>query len=417
MIKGRKSPGFTLIELLVVIAIIGVLIAILLPAVQMAREAARRTQCRDYLKQLGLALHVYHDNHKVLPPGIVGTNDPSLTGDQALCQFVAVNPTCDSQAYAKISGITLILPNMEERAAYENYNKRIACCAPGNNTAVATVIKVLVCPSNVRGLNQPILWAYYQAAVGPAAVGVAAGAAPTDYVFALGGYGVHSCFNPFSLTTSAQTAGIPGQFRPGAGAFHVNSSTRFSMIRDGLSNTIFMGESAGGGQLFAGVNGAAIVDGTTSMNGISLALACDQPWSQGYIGLQSGTGGFGSVFAASAFNAFYNTQGVLVEPGNQAASPFSGTWKAIQVNENFPKYNRPTWAVNSRPAFGTAADGSAMPGNLGSHAGWRSYHPQIAQMVWGDGSVRVVGQNVSPTTLVGFTSINGKELVDTPQPE
>ena len=105
-----RGRGFTLVELLVVIAIIGILIALLLPAVQAAREAARRTQCTNNLKQLGLALHNYADVHKIFPPGGLeyGWQTSSTLGAEPADKLVH-----------NLNGLVLLLPFIEQTALYD----------------------------------------------------------------------------------------------------------------------------------------------------------------------------------------------------------------------------------------------------------------------------------------------------------
>ena len=112
----RGQRGFTLVELLVVIAIIGILVALLLPAIQAAREAARRAQCGNNLKQLGVAVHNYHDAYQVFPPAGIGYGWCS----EGRPGF----PTM-----LNVSGWTMVLPFLEQQSLYDRYDPRQSASA------------------------------------------------------------------------------------------------------------------------------------------------------------------------------------------------------------------------------------------------------------------------------------------------
>ncbi len=130
MVDRRKlRNAFTLIELLVVIAIIAILIALLLPAVQQAREAARRSSCQNNLKQLGLALHNYHDTHKTFPPRYVRTN-------------AALNPNIYH------TWLTMCLPYMDQAPLYNRMNFNISAWNQRTTNGIGARIPTLICPSD-----------------------------------------------------------------------------------------------------------------------------------------------------------------------------------------------------------------------------------------------------------------------------
>jgi len=201
MYRARGLRGFTLVELLVVIAIIGILIALLLPAVQAAREAARRMECANNLKQLGLAMHSYHDTHKKLCPGFMMMNERrEINGGWAwavfLMPFIEQSP-------------------LQDKLSVTKYTLDQVVADPDLLPMLQTELAVLKCPSSPL---EPL----------------------REYLDGTG-----------KMVSTANYTCCRGFFRysgkthldkPNNGLFYAESATRFAAITDGLSNTIALGE-------------------------------------------------------------------------------------------------------------------------------------------------------------------------------
>jgi prepilin-type N-terminal cleavage/methylation domain-containing protein len=388
----RTRVGFTLIELLVVIAIIAVLIALLLPAVQQAREAARRTQCKNNLKQLGLAMHNYHDAHKLYPPGIVDDND--------------------NAAGAYFTGFHLLLPFIEETALYNATNFRVglgganafgSLDAPGslatapnasgkwNNLANSTVISKQLnqfyCPTNRSEGTIEI-------GIGTGGAGFRVGA--TDYGMSNGGT-AFLCGDPQRVGTAGT-----GFVKNMAGYYGINTKTRVSDVKDGTSLTVAMGEISGG-ELFLGESsGAKQLPNRSPTPG----AANYSVWSSNPTGVDQGW-------------AVASVDGGVANRHHGAV-----LYAASQYPTNSPP-NSDRWQINNSPATEfhakmnpavvmfsqdvAAIDCSDTTDRL-SEA--RCSHEGGCQFLFGDGTVRFVSENVDVKIYVAIHTIEGREIVD-----
>src|SRR5437870_4458152 len=136
MKTSRPRRAFSLIELLVVIAIMGILLGMLVPAVQKVREAAARAQCTNNLKQIGIALHHYHDTRKSFPPAYVGDTNTQGTA------YGVSYPDDGGNGPSGFAWGVLILPYLEQGPLYQKFNLKAPCWAPENADAAKTKLAV-----------------------------------------------------------------------------------------------------------------------------------------------------------------------------------------------------------------------------------------------------------------------------------
>ncbi len=232
----NRKTGFTLIELLVVIAVIAILIALLLPAVQQAREAARISTCRNNLKQIGLALHNYHDQHQTFPSGRTAMNAAVFLGHTTS---------------------SMLLPLLDQKNRKMDLSKTFNV-SPNFDCAALVKYPIFLCPSNAEtdGVN-------WTGATNPCA-----GSDPNQD-------SARTHYDPISHSLTHGRDPNPGLslvISNGDGVFYHNSKTRIGDIRDGTSSTLAFGEIIGRGPgTFHCCAWMAYSDGIGTVNGLNAA--------------------------------------------------------------------------------------------------------------------------------------------------
>ncbi|MBX6315696.1 MAG: DUF1559 domain-containing protein [Isosphaeraceae bacterium] len=352
---GRRRPGFTLIELLVVIAIIGVLIALLLPAVQAAREAARRAQCVNNLKQIGIALHNYHDQNGTFPMG-AGSGMWQLNIYQA------------KQCWS-IHGA--ILPQLGEMPIYNaiNFSWGIADNTTygaylANHTAYSAQIKYFLCPSDPNASVE--LNSTYKTA-------------NNNY---FGSIGTTTDILKGNSTNAPSLASVPT-----TGLFAFQQSKAISAVTDGTSNTIAFSEST--------VGSASAVP------------------RQRLVGLKN----VGLPAAALQFNAFNNLVGIRSGIAACSAAWNSGSASSIdkQRGDSWAHGAMAMTLFNTVATPNAESDQwaycSATSGALANFSNADSYHPGGVNVLMADGSVKFLKNSINQTTWWALGTIAGGEVV------
>ncbi len=376
--KTFRAKGFTLIELLVVIAIIAVLIALLLPAVQAAREAARRSQCTNNLKQLGLSVHNYHQQFNCLP-----------------AENMFLGPTNGLGWGWNASWAVFLLPNLEQAPVYNSYNFSVNADNANNTSVTYSALTVLTCPSDDQKQRPNTPWA------------------PTNYAANHGGPGTLRMWSGTIVefytqcSSAAQATGVSG-VGPGTAWWGQDGNLGFfgfEAVTDGTSNTGLFSERLKS----IPVNNPMPYSGQfNAKRGIfltaNISVACSGPYAPPCAPP-------GTNFQQ---NAISSVQGCQAIPGTQQADPTSWLngfswalgyeWHTV-VN-SYHHYNTPNKLTCLNPA-----DPGGLWGGTSGMLTANSNHPGGVNVCFTDGSVRFVKDSVAYNTWWALGSRNGGEVL------
>lgn len=380
----RRPSGFTLVELLVVIAIIGILVGLLLPAVQAAREAARRMECSNNLKQIMLALHNYESANQKFPAGRFAPD--WVVNGVARASYTNYNSVDQNPANGHWTGFrsvhSAILPYMEQANLYNLIN-----------FAVPTAVRLTTggVPTNA---NYP---AYSEAAglfLCPSDANTGRVVSENNYRYNFGGSTPYQGAENSTRNDNVR-ATAHGFLSGGNGAFTIGQDLPTSAHRDGLSNTVFFSERTKGSGLDLSTMRPRIEDVVTTPGRSNMM------WSPDALMADCMT------FSGAPSNFHFNSMGRWLE-----GSDFSNGWPfAFYSSTMYNHVTPPNWRFNDCGSW------SAIPDAPGEHAiiSARSMHKGGVNAGMGDGSVRFFTDTIDLAIWRGLGTRDNGEVAQAPQ--